>query len=563
MYYTKYRPQKFSEISKPNDVAKALSTQIKNGNLAHAYLFVGSRGTGKTTMARLLAKAVNCQHLEDDGDPCGKCDFCLAIQGGSFLDLIEIDAASNRGIDDIRELKERIKLVPGVGKKKVYIIDEVHMLTPEAFNALLKTLEEPPAHATFILCTTEFHKVPETIRSRCQVFKFKRATLDQLTEKLKKIADKEKAKIDEQDLKKIASAAQGGFRDAETLLQQVIEGDISVEALVNLGTRKAYVDFVEILSERDAKSALHAVNKLVQDGVDLYVWLGELLKFLRDIIYIKIGTYNEEMSGLETESVLKEMQSLSNKLTVEMISKLVNSMLEVQNKVKDTFITQLPLELAIVEFCTSEGLDSKASRRFNQPSGDDNANQGGYFKVVGKPTAEKIVEEDDLHYEIVEKTIETEIVENAVVEPLTEQGAVEKTFEENQAPIIDLESITKEWRNIIKEVANTNNTVSALLKSAHLADIQGNYLILEVPYDFHKERLDSTKNREIIETTIRKVTEKELILKCSVKKSETPRIRSKETGQLTDYNLKLPAGASQRVELPEDVLEVFDGSLPF
>src|SRR5688572_5377656 len=173
MFYTKYRPQKFSEISRPNDVADALSNEVLNQKTVHAYLFVGPRGTGKTSTARILAKALNCKKVDKKGDPCGKCETCEAIKNGTYLDLIEIDAASNRGIDDIRELKNRIKLAPSVGTNKVYIVDEVHMLTSEAFNALLKTLEEPPKNTTFILCTTELHKVPDTIKSRCQVFKFK------------------------------------------------------------------------------------------------------------------------------------------------------------------------------------------------------------------------------------------------------------------------------------------------------------------------------------------------------------------------------------------------------
>ncbi|HSX39613.1 MAG TPA: DNA polymerase III subunit gamma/tau, partial [Candidatus Saccharimonadales bacterium] len=171
MFYTKYRPQIFTEISQPNAAADALMNEVATNKLSHAYLFIGPRGTGKTTTARILAKAANCTDLQKNGDPCNKCPNCKAIQNGNFMDLIEIDAASNRGIDDIRDLKDKIKLAPSTGSKKVYIIDEVHMLTTEAFNALLKTLEEPPKNVVFVLCTTEAHKVPDTIKSRCQVFK--------------------------------------------------------------------------------------------------------------------------------------------------------------------------------------------------------------------------------------------------------------------------------------------------------------------------------------------------------------------------------------------------------
>ena len=248
MFYTKYRPQIFSQISKPNDVAEALANQIKSGKTGHAYLFVGPRGTGKTTAARILAKALNCENISKSGDPCDECKVCSSIKLGSFMDLIEIDAASNRGIDDIRELKDKIKLAPSSGGKKIYIVDEVHMLTTEAFNALLKTLEEPPAHAVFVLCTTEDHKIPETIKSRCQIFKFKRATTNQIVEKLKHICKKENVKMKDEDLLKIANASAGGFRDAENLLQQIIEGELDVDSFVGVSSKQIYIDFVKSIN---------------------------------------------------------------------------------------------------------------------------------------------------------------------------------------------------------------------------------------------------------------------------------------------------------------------------
>ncbi len=219
--YRKYRPQRMEEVSGQEHVLAVLKNAITEGRVAHAYLFSGPRGTGKTTIARILAKRLNCQ--ESNGtEPCGKCPQCVAHANRANLDLIEIDAASNRGIDEIRALKDRIGLAPASGKYKVYIVDEVHMLTKEAFNALLKTLEEPPSHAIFILATTELHKVPETIKSRCQTFLFKRASVQQLIERLNKISKSEEIEIDEAALRLIAHHSEGCYRDAESLLGQVL-----------------------------------------------------------------------------------------------------------------------------------------------------------------------------------------------------------------------------------------------------------------------------------------------------------------------------------------------------
>jgi len=206
-----------------------LQNAVKKQRLSHAYLFVGSRGTGKTSAARILAKAINCSHPNEDGNPCNKCDVCKAISSGTFLDIIEIDAASNIGIDQIRQLKERIEFTPSEGKFKVYIIDEVHMLTTEAFNALLKTLEEPPEHAIFILATTEVHKLPATILSRCQRYDFKLGTSDEVKSKIVKVAEQEGVKLSEGAVKLLTENAQGSYRDALSLLDVVVSGQLKSE----------------------------------------------------------------------------------------------------------------------------------------------------------------------------------------------------------------------------------------------------------------------------------------------------------------------------------------------
>lgn len=537
MYYTKYRPQTFSEISEPNEVAQALSNQIKSGKTVHAYMFVGPRGTGKTTMARILAKALNCLNIKDNGDPCSTCENCIAIKNGTFLDLVEIDAASNRGIDDIRILKEKIKLAPAAGKHKVYIVDEVHMLTTEAFNALLKTLEEPPANVTFILCTTEFHKVPETIRSRCQVFKFKRASVKQIVAKLEKIINEEKVTLDKQTLTTIARASHGGFRDAETLLQQVAEGEVSVDALLNLSSLEAYASFVDLLAKKDIKQLLHEVNKVYEDGMDLYVWVGELLKYLRDLMFVSSGASNEVIEL--SDEINASMKVQTECMTSLDIAKLIELLIKAQNNVKSSFIPQLPIEVALIKYIENSS-DPKTPKA---PSVRSPAPTVVETKKVEKTESIEVTLKEDE-----EGNTEVEIVE-------------ESSSTTTEATVVGLDEVTGKWKVIVREVATVNTGISALLKAAKPVDINGRKIILEVPYDFYKERLLTEKNRRIVEGAIETVFENSLIYTCVVNKPPVKKKSQKETGKLTDYNVLVPSGSSG--DDAKNIVDVFDGSLPF
>src|SRR3990170_6257181 len=297
MLYRTYRPQKFSELVGLETVKQTLQNQVKEDKVAHAYLFAGPRGTGKTTTARILAKAINCQASETrrqrSGEPCGKCSACKQIEEGRYLDLIEIDAASNRGIDDIRSLREKVRLAPSTGKYKVYIVDEAHMLTADASNALLKTLEEPPAHVVFVLATTEPYKLLETIRSRCERFTFERAPVALSVEKLKEIVKKEKAKIGEDELEQIAKAAGGGFRDAETLLEQVLTGGQKIEDLIGFAKLSDLGDFFDNLISGQASPALVFINELSSQGVAMDDLGEKILEYLRDLLLIKAGVGDE------------------------------------------------------------------------------------------------------------------------------------------------------------------------------------------------------------------------------------------------------------------------------
>ena len=516
MYYTKYRPQNFSEILKPNETVDVLVQQIKSGKTVHAYLFTGPKGTGKTTVARILAKALNCENLSKAGDICGTCLACRAITKGNFMDLMEIDAASNRGIDDIRDLKEKIKLLPTQGRKKVYIIDEVHMLTSEAFNALLKTLEEPPKHATFILCTTELHKVPETIKSRCQVFKFKRPTREQLVEKLKRIQDAEspELKLSRDILDKVAMLAGGAFRDAETILQQVIEGGLDAGALKH--DFGMYADFIRALGEDDPGSAVKLLNTCFRDGDDLTLWVEGLLKYFRDVMYLKMG-FSPEYFSL-TEETLKQMLGLAGQLSLESLITYIEMFNQAQNDLKTFSIPQLALEVAV-----AKSVGASAIGKGNVPSKGDKPKTGG-----GK-------------------------------EEITSKNITDDSASSSVAPSADLGEVGERWAQVVAEVLVVNSSVSALLKSGKPVGIGGNAVILEVSYKFHKERLESTLNRKMVENALEKVFAKRLTIKCVLgERKESHKAGVVEN--LTDLNIRVPQNVI--IDSNAAVSDIFDGGLP-
>ena len=367
VYYRKWRPQRFDEVAGQEHVSTTVRQGVTQGRVGHSYLFCGPRGTGKTSTARVLAKAINCL-APDDGNPCNQCARCLAINEGRFMDLIELDAASNRGIDEIRDIRDRVNLAPVEGGHKVYIIDEAHMLTEHASNAFLKTLEEPPPHAVFILCTTEPHKILPTIISRCQRFDFRRITSSAIVERLTRICREEGVNAEGEALGAIAHSAGGSLRDAENLLEQlaVTYGDrISageVQDLLGLGHGELALDFTRYLLMGNTSAALTAVNRAAWDGVDIRQLHRRALDLLRGVLMIQCGARDSvDLTG----EVSKELEDLAPKTTTARVMKSLKLLGQVNLRYDAS--SSLPLELAVVEVCMDEAEEGRAAAPSRPP----------------------------------------------------------------------------------------------------------------------------------------------------------------------------------------------------
>lgn len=499
--YRKYRPLQWDSVIGQDHVVQTLTNSIKADRVGHAYLFAGPRGTGKTTVARLLAKAVNCLNEDPAQRPDNTCDNCKAVNENRFMDMIEIDAASNNGVDDVRDLREKINFSPSQGKYKVYIVDEVHMLSTGAFNALLKTLEEPPPHAIFVLATTEIHKIPATVLSRCQRHEFRRVPVAEIVANLQYIVAAENLTADEEALMLIARQSAGGMRDAQSLLDQLASTGTKItlalaQQVLGTATSQTVLEVVTSVLEHQPARGLETIHRALDSGADPRSLARQIVEYMRGLMLIQMGNIEQVET---TQDVKTQMQTHANSFNSSDVLRMMKIFNNAAVDLRGGWQPSLSLELALAEV-----LDATPPHSPQTFGGT----QGGAPRTKPQPAATQRAESKP----------EVKRPES----PKSEAPASDK-------PIINAGEIVKSWKSLAASLPKSQANFSALLNSVKMIDIQGDTLVLGLASDVLVSKLDKPGQIEIIQKLIRDSFHVDLSIRCIV----------------TNAKGKIPANVSQ------------------
>ena len=537
--YRVYRPKTFGDVVGQEHIVKTLKNQIKNNNIGHAYLFSGTRGTGKTSTAKIFARAVNCLNPINE-EPCNECEICIDTLNDNIMDIVEIDAASNNSVDDIRELRESVKYTPSKAKYKVYIIDEVHMLSQGAFNALLKTLEEPPSYVIFILATTEPHKIPATILSRCQRFDFKRVPSKDIASRMSYICKKENIEAEEKALSLIARNSQGALRDALSILDQCmsfgnekIEYNDVIELLGTVNIDELF-ELSQSIIDENTKKSLEILNEFIIWGKDIRNLINDLIDHFRNLMVCKVSKDLDEIISLPEESI-ERLKEQSQNVNINDLIRILNILSETQDSMKSSSNTRILAEVTIMKIA--------------QPMFDES--KEALIKRI--ENLEEKIESGNIKVSTVQieqsKDVKSQIIEDDKVEENKEDVAYEEVKSE------DVRLVELSWKKVTQKIKDDRKlSIAALLKEVNTFNVKDNilYLIFNDNFSFARSRLNSKETIEYIESIIREVLNRSFNIQIYLK-SEVASLNLSETINKADEGEEILKNIVNK-----DILEIKD-----